>query len=128
MLDEELGAVADVDWVLGAAVMVPADVYRQIGGFDEHFRLYCEDIDICWRLHEAGWRVQVVSDAQVVHRLGEATRKRFVTRATLWHIGSMARFVAKHGLGRPRVRTVPPVAPDRRPTGTPAPLVPEVAA
>jgi GT2 family glycosyltransferase len=92
---------SDVDWLLGAAIAVRAPVYQRLGGMDEGYRLYCEDIDLCWRAWEAGLRVVQVSSATVVHDLTELTRRRFTTRATLWHLRSMARFVSLHGLPIP---------------------------
>src|SRR5439155_2531947 len=47
----------EVDWLLGAAIAVRSEALHQIGGLDDGFRLYCEDIDLCWRLHAAGWGV-----------------------------------------------------------------------
>jgi GT2 family glycosyltransferase len=65
---------------------------------DGGYRLYCEDIDLCWRAWQSGLQVAYVPDAVVEHDLGELTRRRFVTRATLWHLRGMARFVRRHGL------------------------------
>jgi N-acetylglucosaminyl-diphospho-decaprenol L-rhamnosyltransferase len=96
-----------VDWLLGAAIAVRTEAYWSIGGMDDNYRLYCEDIDLCWRLQEHRWRVELLPAAEVVHDLSELTRHRFITRATYWHYRSMARFIRKHGLGRP----VPMVGP-----------------
>lgn len=95
-----------VDWLLGAAVAVPNEVYRKLGGMDEGYRLYCEDIDLCWRAWEAGYRVVQVPVAVVEHELRELTRHRFFTRATLWHFKSMFRFVLRHGLRPPALARV----------------------
>lgn len=97
-----------VDWMLGAALVIRAEDYAALGGMDEGYRLYCEDIDLCWRMWERGRQVVLDPAAVVEHDLSELTRRRFFTRATLWHVRSMARFVRLHGLGRP----------PRRPTGS----------
>ena len=117
MLDDDLGSSgpADVDWLLGAAIMIRSATYASMGGMDDRYRLYCEDIDLCRRLHEQGYRVVLVPSAVVGHDLSELTRRRFLTRATLWHARSMARFVRVHGLARPR--------PVERPIAVPAPPV-----
>lgn len=110
MLDEDwAGVVCDVDWLLGAALMIRAQLYDEVGGLDDGYRLYCEDIDLCWRLHEQGWAIRYLPSAVVQHDLGEHTRKRFLTPLTLWHLRSMVRFVRRHGLGRPSPRCVGPV-------------------
>jgi GT2 family glycosyltransferase len=96
--DDEVRAV---DWVLGAAIAMRADLYRRLGGMDEGYRLYCEDIDLCWRAWDAGFGVAYLPGAVVEHRLSELTRRRFLTRATVWHGRSMARFVRRHGLKPP---------------------------
>ena len=106
LVDTEFAGVRDVDWCLGAALMVRASALHQLGGLDDGYRLYCEDIDLCWRLREAGWAVQQLAEPVVAHALGELTSKRFLTRRTVWHLRSVARFARLHGL-RP-VRSAPP--------------------
>jgi GT2 family glycosyltransferase len=59
--------VLDVEAVQGCALMVRADVFRQLGGFDDRFFLYGEDIDFCRRLGQAGWRVVYVPQVTVEH-------------------------------------------------------------
>jgi N-acetylglucosaminyl-diphospho-decaprenol L-rhamnosyltransferase len=95
------GLTLPVDWLLGAAVAMRADVYRELGGMDASFRLYCEDIDLCWRVWSSGRRVVQLQTSVAEHELGELTRKKFLTRATWWHYSSMLRFVMKHGLRPP---------------------------
>lgn len=63
----------DVDFVLGAAMMLKRDVLLQVGGFDPIFFIYAEEVDLAWRIHRAGWRVQSVPSAQVVHLSGQST-------------------------------------------------------
>ncbi len=115
------GTPSAVDWVLGAAMAIPASRYRDLGGMDDGYRLYCEDIDLCWRAWQAGFRVVLVPGATFVHDLGELTRRRFATRATVWHVGSMARFVSRHGIPRPGAWRIRPLA--RHPRSSLAPTV-----
>ncbi len=98
---DRLRKPCSVDWVLGAAIVLKRSTWETLGGLDEGYRLYCEDIDLCWRAWEAGYAVAYVPGAIVEHDLGALTSKRFATRATVWHFRSMARFVRLHGLGRP---------------------------
>jgi N-acetylglucosaminyl-diphospho-decaprenol L-rhamnosyltransferase len=60
----------DVDWVSGAAMAFRAEVWTQAGPLDEHFRFYCQDIELCLRARDAGWRVAVIEEARVVHAIG----------------------------------------------------------
>jgi hypothetical protein len=54
-------------------MMVRADVAESTQGFDESYRMYCEEIDWSWRVREAGWDVYVVPSAEVIHYGGEST-------------------------------------------------------
>jgi N-acetylglucosaminyl-diphospho-decaprenol L-rhamnosyltransferase len=75
-----------VDFPLGAAMLVRADVAVQTHGFDEQFYMYCEEIDWCWRIREAGWQIYTVPAAEVIHFGGESTRQ-IPARSIkyLWH-------------------------------------------
>lgn len=101
MEDVELREVMEVDWLLGAVLAIRTDALLDVGGLDDGFRLYCEDIDLCWRLHEAGWGVNYLTTATVQHALGELTAKRFFTVRTIWHFRSVLRFVRVHGFTSP---------------------------
>lgn len=63
----ESGPPRDVAAVSGAALMVRADVFAAIGGFEPGYFMYHDDVDVCWRARLAGWRVRFVPDATVVH-------------------------------------------------------------
>lgn len=79
----------DVDWVTGAAMMVRREAIAKVGGMDEGFFLYYEDVDWCKRMKSAGWRVVVVPDVVAFHHSGKsgagsgspAYRKSFVRYA-----------------------------------------------
>jgi GT2 family glycosyltransferase len=62
-----------VDHPLGATMMVRSDVAESTHGFDESFRMYCEEIDWSWRVREAGWEILTVPSAEVIHYGGEST-------------------------------------------------------
>ena len=62
----------DVFWVSGAAFCCRADVFRALGGFDDDFFAHMEEIDLCWRMQLAGYRVRVVPGSTVYH-LGGGT-------------------------------------------------------
>lgn len=91
-----------VDWVAGMFMLFRADAFRDVGGFDDGFFLYYEDVDVCARLWKAGWKVMLHPGASVIHAAQRASRKN--PRYMAWHLSSMARYFAKH-LGRlPRIR------------------------
>jgi N-acetylglucosaminyl-diphospho-decaprenol L-rhamnosyltransferase len=75
-----------VDWVSGACMMFRTEVFRALGGFDERYRLYCEDVDICLRLQLAGYKL-VKAPCAVVHDCRRQTmrsRQHFT-----WHMQSL---------------------------------------
>jgi GT2 family glycosyltransferase len=59
-----------------AGMLVRRDVWEQLGGFDTHLRMFRDDVDFCWRVHSAGYRVQVVTDAILYHREMAARKGR----------------------------------------------------
>jgi hypothetical protein len=65
--------VADVGAVVGAYMWVRAEVFEQIGTFDETFFMYGEDLDVCFRAGEAGWRVTYLGDCSVYHVKGASS-------------------------------------------------------
>lgn len=64
-------------WVLGAALAIRREAFEAVGGFDPAFFLYGEEVDLCWRLWQAGWEVHYTPAATVMHVGGASTRSRF---------------------------------------------------
>lgn len=90
----------EVDWTAGMFLLFPADTFREIGGFDEGFFLYYEDVDICTRIWRSGGRVILHPGVAVIHSAQRASRRRM--RYMMWHLSSMLRYFAKHALRLPR--------------------------
>jgi GT2 family glycosyltransferase len=96
-LDEEQPAQpVEADWMLGGFLLLRRAMLDELGGFDEGFRLYGEDIDLQYRAMQAGWERWYVPQAVVRHEHKAETDKRWLTRRTLWHWAGIARFVRKH--------------------------------
>ncbi len=85
------------DWVAGMFMLWRADMFRRIGGFDERFFLYYEDVDACARLHQAGFRVQMIPAVKVIHHARRASHRNL--RYLRWHLTSMLRFFWKQFVG-----------------------------
>jgi GT2 family glycosyltransferase len=96
LLDDQPDEPAPSDWFLGAFLFVRREMLEQLGGLDEGYRLYGEDIDLAYRARQAGWERWYLPGAVVVHHHQAVTDRRFFTRRTLWHWRSIARFVRKH--------------------------------
>ena len=74
-----------------------ATMLDELGGFDAGYRLYGEDIDLCYRAVKAGWERWYVPDAVVHHEYQAVTDKHFFTRRNALALRSaMLRFVRKH--------------------------------
>ena len=86
----------ECDWMLGGFLLLRRAMLDELGGFDEHFRLYGEDIDLQYRAMQAGWERWYVPQAVVRHEHKAETDKRWLTRRTLWHWRGILRFVRKH--------------------------------
>lgn len=65
-----------VDWVSGAAMLVRRDAFDGVGGFDADYFMYMEDVDLCWRLGQAGWKVVFEPAGAVTHVGGVSTSRR----------------------------------------------------
>jgi N-acetylglucosaminyl-diphospho-decaprenol L-rhamnosyltransferase len=68
--EKTLNIPTPVGWVSGGALMVRRSIFQNIGGFDEEFFLYWEDVDLCRRVHLAGYTVYIDPRARVVHVRG----------------------------------------------------------
>ena len=93
---------ADVDAVSGAFMLMRTDALHQVGGFDQQFFMYAEDIDLCMRFRAAGWRVRYWPGAEVLHVGGGSGHSgRRSAKADEAAFRTMAPLIRKH---RPGVR------------------------
>ncbi len=96
LLDEQPEEPVEADWMLGGFLVLRRAMLDEIGGYDAGFRMYGEEIDLCYRAAKAGWERWYVPQAIVRHRWDALTDHRFLTRRTLWHWRGMLRFLRKH--------------------------------
>jgi N-acetylglucosaminyl-diphospho-decaprenol L-rhamnosyltransferase len=82
-------------WVSGSCMLARRSALDSVGSFDEVFFLYEEDVDLCVRLKEAGWRIVYTPKAEVVHHLGRSMASS-PFRARLEYHRSHLRYYAKH--------------------------------
>ena len=86
----------EADWMLGGFLLLRRSMLEELGGFDEKYRLYGEDIDLQYRAMRAGWERWYVPASVVTHEHQAETDRRWLTRRTLWHWAGIMRFVRKH--------------------------------
>ena len=100
-LDADPDLPRAVDWVSGAAIWLRREALDAVGGWDEGFFMYVEDVDLCWRLHLAGWTVAYEPAATVTHVQGVSTAGH-PYRMIVAHHRSTLRFAGKrwHGVRR----------------------------
>jgi N-acetylglucosaminyl-diphospho-decaprenol L-rhamnosyltransferase len=91
-----------VDWVSGACFCARRTALEELGGFDEAYFMFAEDIDLCWRAHEAGWGVGVEPHAEVTHVHG-VSRRHHPYRMLVAHHRSALRFEARRARGAERL-------------------------
>ncbi len=84
-----------VDWISGAAMGIRRETWEQVGGFDEGFFMYAEDMDWCWRARRAEWDISYLPTAEVMHCIGRSSDQVPVRMVWQFH-RSMARFYRKH--------------------------------
>jgi len=87
-----------VDVLAGACMVVRASVLHLLGGFDEQFFMYGEDIDLCFRIRQAGFGSQYLGDISILHFKGESLRKGSTGHVRMFY-GAMRVFVKKHYAG-----------------------------
>jgi N-acetylglucosaminyl-diphospho-decaprenol L-rhamnosyltransferase len=75
-----------VDWVSGCFMAFRSEVFSELGGFDEKYFLYCEDVDICLRLQLAGYKM-AEADFSIIHDTRRGTLKKW--DHFKWHVSSL---------------------------------------
>jgi GT2 family glycosyltransferase len=95
-LDERPAQPVESDWMLGGSLLLRRAMLEELGGYDAGFRMYGEEIDLCYRAAKAGWQRWYVPAAVVRHRWDALTDRKLLTRRTLWHWRSVLRFARKH--------------------------------
>lgn len=92
---ERLDRVTEVEATSGACMLVRTQAFRDLGGFDEAYRLHCEDLDLMYRLRAAGWRILYVPLARAIHAGGVSSASRPLWVHRQKHAG-LTRFFRKH--------------------------------
>ncbi|MBN1398396.1 MAG: glycosyltransferase [Bacteroidetes bacterium] len=84
-----------VDAISGSFMMVRKQAYKQVGGLDESFFMYGEDLDWCYRIRQANWQIYYVHSTQIIHYKGESTRRSSIDEIQTFY-DAMRLFADKH--------------------------------
>jgi len=95
MLDWDHAEAREVDWLQGACLMIRREAIEAVGGMDERFFLYFEDVDLARRLPEAGYKVSYVPDAEFVHHYRRGSSGGVLNLERLHHLTSGLRYLSK---------------------------------
>jgi N-acetylglucosaminyl-diphospho-decaprenol L-rhamnosyltransferase len=95
VLDRPDDEVLEVDWVMGAAILMRREAWDQVGPLDERFFMYSEELDWCRRAEAQGWRVVYLPTAQVVH-YGAQSSEQVKPFQHIQFQRSKVRYFAKH--------------------------------
>lgn len=85
-----------VDWTMGACLMMRKSALDQVGGFDEHFFLFFEETDLCFRLRNAGYEIYVIPEAKVIHRGGASRPENYNAHKIIHYHRSLFHYFRKH--------------------------------
>lgn len=97
MEDERLDGIVRVDWVFGAFMLVSRAAFAELGGLDERFYLYYEDVDLCYRLRRRGLETFYFPGIEVLHHWQRDSAGLPLGSNWRRHVRSMCRFFWKHG-------------------------------
>jgi N-acetylglucosaminyl-diphospho-decaprenol L-rhamnosyltransferase len=101
-IGQEQHQAREADWVSGAFFVARRTAFDEVGGFDERYFMYVEDVDLCWRLRRAGWAIRYEPAAEIVHTQG-LSASQHPYRMLVAHHRSMWRFAWQTATGRERL-------------------------
>jgi GT2 family glycosyltransferase len=94
--NELKGLKGGIAWVMGSSMIARLEVIRGIDGFDEHFFLYGEDLDLCLRIRKSGWDIGYIPEAMVIHWGGQSERNNLPVEVWKKKIRAETLFYQKH--------------------------------
>jgi N-acetylglucosaminyl-diphospho-decaprenol L-rhamnosyltransferase len=88
-------ATREVDWVVGACLLLRREAIEDVGPLDEGYFFFAEEMDLCWRLRHQGWPIVFLAGAEIVHLGGQSAARVPAARLT-WHYAGLLRFYGRH--------------------------------
>ncbi len=96
LFDFDYDKEQDVEQIMGAAMVIRRETFDKIGLFDERFFVWFEEIDLCKRTHQAGFRIRYFPGAQIIHHGGSSFNKSKVFYKQLIFDSSLIKYFFKH--------------------------------
>ena len=91
--------ICEPDWITGAAMLIPKKLFKKVGGFDERYFLFMEDVDLCKKVRAAGYKIVYYPQAKINHyhqRLSAGGLHKLLTKKVFWHhVASMIKYFWK---------------------------------
>jgi N-acetylglucosaminyl-diphospho-decaprenol L-rhamnosyltransferase len=103
MTDYDHEESREVDWVSGCCMMVPRSVFLEVGGFDEKYFLFNEDVDLCHTLRHHGYKTLYLPEARIYHDITSSNSKVPPQIIFKRHLG-MSHYIEKHFTGNPALK------------------------
>jgi N-acetylglucosaminyl-diphospho-decaprenol L-rhamnosyltransferase len=98
MDDVPLDHAHEVDWLNGAGTVFRREVIDQVGGYDaQNFFMYSEELDLCRRVKEAGWKIVYLPEARVIHYVGQSSDQAVAARHIYFQTSKVHYFRKWHG-------------------------------
>ena len=89
---------ASVEQIMGACILIRYDDFKKIGGWDEDYFIWFEDIELCLAYQKRGWMIKYFPQAKIYHHESEAFRRQPPLRNQRWFLRSLRIFAKKHWL------------------------------
>ena len=96
MFDFDHNKIRQVDWLSGCCLMVSKKAFDAVGGFDENYFLFNEDVDLCRMINQAGMEVLYFPEATVIHKISTSNSKTSTRVIVQRHLGMMHYFKKHH--------------------------------
>ncbi len=97
LADRPDDSVQEVDWLVGACLLIARPALDQAGAWDEGFFMYSEELDLCRRIKQAGWQIVFIPHASVMHHEGKSSEQVVAARHLRFQASKLRYFRIYHG-------------------------------
>jgi GT2 family glycosyltransferase len=94
----DIQSIREVDILNGACLLAKKKILEEIGYFDERYFMYSEEVDLCYQIHKAGFKIVWVPEAEVIHFGGQSTRQNQTQMFMQLYQSKIQYFRKNHGL------------------------------